>query len=154
MFQIVKMQPGDSPADLARLGMRIRGKDGEFHMEQPCPALKELRCSIYDKRPTRCRLFHCQQLRLLEAGNTSEADAMALIMQTRAQAAQVRELIKQCGLREDGQPLIERFERLMSTPVDEKLEPELAAIREDLDNAMRRLRLVINREFRPPPLSK
>lgn len=154
MFQIVKMQPGDSPAELARLGMRIRGKDGEFHMEQPCPALKELRCCIYDKRPTRCRLFHCQQLRLLEAGNTTEADAMALIMQTRAQAAQVRELIEKCGLREDGQPLIERFERLMSTPVDENLEPELAAIREDLDKAMRRLRLVINREFRPPPLSK
>jgi len=151
MFQIVKMQPGDCAAELARLGMRIRGKGGEFHMEQPCPALKELRCAIYDRRPTRCRLFHCQQLRLLEAGNTTEADAMALIEQTRSQAAQVRELIEQCGLREDGQPLIERFERLMSTPVDENLEPELAAMREDLENAMRKLRLVINRDFRPSP---
>lgn len=154
MFQIVKMQPGDCAAELARLGMRIRGRNGEFHMEQPCPALKELRCMIYEKRPARCRLFHCQQLRLLEAGGTTEDEAMALIHKTRAQAAHVRELIEQCGLREDGQPLPERFDRLMSTPVDEKLEPELAAMREDLDNAMRKLRAIINREFRPPPGSR
>lgn len=153
MFQIVKMQPGDHPAALAKLGMRIRHKDGEFHMEQPCPALKKRRCEIYDQRPVRCRLFTCQQLRLLAAGETTEAAALARITETRALAMQVRALITQCGLREDGQPLIERFERLTSTPVDARLEPELAAAREDLQNAMRRLRLVINREFRPPPLS-
>lgn len=156
MFQIVKMQPGDHPSELARLGMRIRHshKESEYHMEQPCPALKGLRCTIYEKRPARCRLFHCQQLRLLETGGTTEEDAAALINKTRAQAAHVRELIEQCGLREDGQPLPERFERVMSTPVDEKLEPELAALREDLDNAMSGLRLALNREFRPPPLSE
>jgi hypothetical protein len=38
--------------------------------------------------------------------------------------------------------------------VDATLEPELAEAREALDKAMRQLRLVINREFRPPPLSK
>jgi Fe-S-cluster containining protein len=151
MFQIVKMQPGDCAAELAKLGMKIRNKDGEFHMEQPCPALKELKCTIYDKRPTRCRLFVCQQLRLLESSETTETDAMAMIVETRALAAHVRDLIEQCGLREDGQALPERFERLMSTPVDAKLEPELAAARENLENAMRELRAVINREFRPPP---
>ncbi len=154
MFQIVKMQPGDRPSELAKLGMRIRGKEGEFHMEQPCPALKELCCTIYERRPARCRLFLCQQLRLLQAGETTENDVLALIEETRAQAVQVRDLIERCGLREDGQPLIERFERLTSTPVDEKLEPEIAAMREDLENAMKKLRLFINREFRPPPLSK
>lgn len=154
MFQIVKMQNGDSPSELAKLGMRIRSKDGEFHMEQPCPALKELRCTIYEKRPTRCRLFHCQQLRLVEADETTEAAAMALITETRAQVAHVRDLIGRCGLREDGHPLLERFERLTSTPVDATLEPELAAMREDLENAMHELRLVINREFRPPPQAK
>jgi hypothetical protein len=41
----------------------------------------------------------------------------------------------------------------MSTPVDAELEPELAAARESLDAAMRRLRRLLNREFRPPPLS-
>lgn len=154
MFQVVKMQPGDCAADLARLGMRIRSKGGEFHMEQPCAALKELRCTIYESRPTRCRLFHCQQLRLLEAGDTGEAAAMALINETRALAAEVRELIVQNGLREDGQALVDRFERVMSTPVDATLEPELASLRADLDRAMCKLRVIINREFRPPPLTK
>lgn len=154
MFQIVKMQPGDCAAELGKLGLKVRCREGEFHMEQPCAALKERTCTVYQKRPTRCRLFHCQQLRLLEAGETTEEAAMALIVETQAQAAHVRELIEQNGLREDGQALLDRFERVMSTPVDAKLEPELAIAREELNNAMRQLRLVINREFRPPPLSK
>lgn len=153
MFQIVKMQPGDHPAQLAKLGMRIRSKDSEYHMEQPCQALKNLCCTIYEQRPARCRLFTCQQLRLLASGETTEAAALERITETRALAMQVRGLIIQCGLREDGQALIERFERLTSTPVDANLEPELAAMREDLENLMRRLRQVLNREFRPPPHS-
>jgi len=154
MFQIVKMQPGDCAAELGKLGLRVRSKDGAFHMEQPCAALRELKCQIYDRRPTRCRLFHCQQLRLLEAGQATEESVMARIDEARAQAAHVRALIEQNGLREDGQALLERYERVMSTPVDATLEPELAAAREELDKAMRKLRLVINREFRPPPLTK
>jgi uncharacterized protein len=153
MFQIVKMQPGDCAAELGRLGLKVRSRGGEFHMEQPCAALKELKCTVYEKRPTRCRLFHCQQLRLMETGETTEAEALNLIHETRAQAAQVRDLIEQNGLREDGQALLDRFERVMSTPVDAALEPELAVAREALDNAMRKLRRVINREFRPPPLA-
>lgn len=154
MFQIVKMQPGDSAAELGKLGLKIRCRDGEFFMEQPCPALREMKCTVYERRPVRCRLFHCQQLRRVESGDATEAAAMTMIVETRELVEQVRALIGQNGLREDGQPLLERFERVMSTPVDEALEPELAAAREGLENAMRKLRLVINREFRPPPQAK
>jgi Fe-S-cluster containining protein len=153
MFQIVRLQPGDNPAELGRLGLKVRSRDNEFHMEQPCAALKALSCTVYEKRPARCRLFHCQQLRLMEAGETTETEAMNLIRETRAQAEQVRDLIEQNGLRADGQALLDRFERVMSTPVDAALEPELVVAREALDKAMRKLRLVINREFRPPPLA-
>ena len=76
---------------------------------------------------------------------------MAMILETRELVERVRGLIEQSGLREDGQALPERFERVMATPVNEKLEPEMAAVREDLENAMQKLRLLINREFRPPP---
>lgn len=153
MFQIVKMQPGDCAAELGKLGLKVRCREGEFHMEQPCSALKDRTCTVYEKRPTRCRLFHCQQLRLLEADETTEAKAMTLIHETRAQAALVRDLIEQNGLREDGQALLDRFERVMSTPVDAVLEPELAVARETLNNAMSKLRRDINHEFRPPPLA-
>ena len=153
MFQIVRMQPGDLPAALGRLGLKIRSRDGEYHMEQPCPALKENGCAVYERRPVRCRLFHCQQLRRMEDGETTEAEAMAMIVETRAIVAKVRGLIEACGLREDGQSLMERHERVMSTPVDVALEPELVSVRTELDEAMRKLKLRLNREFRVPPNS-
>lgn len=151
MFQVVHLQPGDQPAELGKLGLKIRSRAMGFFMEQPCPALRDTRCTVYDQRPTRCRLFHCQQLRLLEAGQSSEADVMSMIDSARALVAQVSELILQNGLREDGQALIDRFERVVSTPVDADLEPDLAKAREQLKDVMSRLRLLLNRHFRPPP---
>ncbi len=74
-----------------------------------------------------------------------------MIVETRELVERVRGLIERCGLREDGQSLQERFERVMSTPIHETLEPEMAAAREDLDVTMRNLKLQLNREFRPPP---
>ncbi len=151
LFEIVRMQPGDSPAQLSRHGMRMRCRDGEYFMEQPCAALLETGCTIYSDRPSRCRQFNCQQLHLVEAGQTTEADAMAAIGTAHALAAQVRALIEQSGLREDGQPLAARYQRLMSTPVNAALEPEMVAVRAALEQAMQELRLVLNRDFRPPP---
>ena len=151
MFQIVRMQPGDSPAELGKLGLKVRCREGEFFMEQPCSALKGMKCTVYEKRPTRCRLFHCQQLIRVESGDAQEAEAMSMIVETRELVEQVRGLIEQCGLREDGQSLQERFERLSSTPIDAVLEPEMAVVRENLEVMMRKLKLQLNREFRPPP---
>ena len=151
MFQIVRMQPGEVPAALAKLGLKIRCRDGEYYMEQPCSALREKRCTVYEQRPVRCRLFNCQQLGRLEKGETTEAEAMEMIVETRALVERVRGLIEQCGLREDGQALVERFERVMSTPVNQALEPELVAVREELEETMRKLKLQLNREFRLPP---
>lgn len=153
MFQIVRMQPGEVPAELGKLGLKIRCRDGEYHMEQPCTALRENRCTVYEQRPVRCRLFNCQQLGRVESGETTEAKAMAMITETRELVERVRGLIEQCGLREDGQALMERYERLMFTPVNKALEPDLARTREELDETMRKLKLRLNREFRVPPNS-
>ena len=151
MFQIVRMQPGEVPAELGKLGLKIRCRDGEYFMEQPCSGLREKRCTVYDRRPVRCRLFNCQQLRRVECGEIPESEAMGMIVETRRLVDRVRGLIEQCGLREDGQALPERYERVMSTPVNATLEPELFAAREELEATMRKLKLQLNREFRPPP---
>lgn len=153
MFQIVRMQPGEVPAKLGRMGLKIRCRDGEYYMEQPCSALVEKRCTFYEQRPVRCRLFNCQQLGRLESGETAEDDVMRMIVDTRGMVERVKGLIEQCGLREDGQALVERYERVMFTPVNETLEPELARTREELDETMRKLKLRLNREFRLPPNS-
>ncbi|WP_395732225.1 YkgJ family cysteine cluster protein [Prosthecobacter sp.] len=153
MFQIVRMQPGEVPAELGKLGLKIRCRGGEYYMEQPCSALREKRCTVYEQRPVRCRLFNCQQLGRLERGETTEAETMKMIFETRALVERVRGLIEQSGLREDGQALVERYERVASTPVNQALEPELVAVREELDEVMRKLKLRLNREFRLPPNS-
>lgn len=153
MFQIVRMQPGEVPAELGKLGLKIRCRDGEYFMEQPCSALRENSCTVYERRPVRCRLFNCQQLGRVERGETTEPDAMALILETRALVERVRVLIGQCGLREDGQALVERYERVMATPVNETLEPEMLTVRAELEATMRKLKLQLNREFRLPPNS-
>jgi hypothetical protein len=153
MFQIVRMQPGEVPAELGKLGLKVRCRDGEYFMEQPCSALVEKRCTVYEKRPVRCRLFNCQQLGRVERGETTESEAMGMILETREMVERVRGLIEQCGLREDGQDLVTRYERVMSTPVNETLEPEMVKVREDLEATMRKLKLQLNREFRVPPNS-
>lgn len=153
MFQIVKLQTGDRPSELGKLGLKVRSRDGEFFMEQPCPALRDTCCTVYEKRPARCRLFHCQQLRLMDGDHTTEREVMTVIASARELVEQVNSLILQNGLREDGQALLDRYERVMSTPVDAKMEPDLAEARHGLDAAMQKLRRLLNREFRPPPLS-
>jgi len=90
----------------------------------------------------------------LNAGEISEGDALAMIASTRCQVARVRELLAQSGYREDGVPLQEQFDRITSTPVKAELEPELAEIRQQLEQAMRELRLRLAREFLPPPGAK
>ena len=154
MFQIVRMQPGEVPAELGKLGLKIRCRGGEYYMEQPCSALREKHCTVYEQRPVRCRLFNCQQLGRVERGETTESEAMAMIIETRALVERVSGLIEKCGLREDGQALVERYERVASTPVNQALEPELVAVRAELEEAMRTLKLQLNREFRVPPGSK
>lgn len=153
MFQIVRMQPGEVPAELGRLGLKIRCRDGEYYMEQPCSALRKNICTVYEQRPVRCRLFNCQQLGRVKQGETTESEALAVILETRAMVERVKNLIEQCGLREDGQALVERYERVASTPINAELEPELVAVRAELDETMRKLKLRLNREFRLPPNS-
>lgn len=151
LFQIVRMQPGDAPTVLMKLGMRIRCKDGEFLMEQPCAALRGKCCSIYEQRPERCRKFACQQLMRLEQTAITEGDALVMIASTRVLVDRVRWLIAQSGYREDGQPLQEQYDRVTAMRVDLSLEPELVVVREELEAAMRELKLRLAREFLPPP---
>jgi hypothetical protein len=153
LFQIVRMQPEDHPDHLASLGLRLRHRGGDAWMEQPCPALQRLSCTVYDHRPQRCRRFHCQQLTRLASGHIDEGDALVLIADTRRLADLVRQLLARCGYREDGAPLQEQFDRLTSTPVDPTLEPELAETREQLQTTMRQLKLRLARDFLPPPVS-
>lgn len=151
MFQLVRMQAADSPAELIKLGMRIRRKGVELHMEQPCAGLRDRCCTIYESRPTRCRAFHCQQLLLVGDGIVNEAEAHEKIESTRRLSERVRALITRTGYREDGAPLQEQFDRITSLPLNAELEPEQVDVRRDLEESMRELKAILRRDFLPPP---
>jgi uncharacterized protein len=94
LFQVVRLQPGDSVQELSRLGLPLRRKKREPYFTQPCPCLSaERRCSIYESRPTRCRLFNCQQIQRLEAGTSTEAEVMAQVTHAHQLLGQVEQLL-------------------------------------------------------------
>ena len=76
LFYGTRLQPEDSIRSLTALGMKLKRKDGEMQFLQPCPAYKDSCCSIYEKRPQRCRTFVCKQLQALNAGESTEEAAL------------------------------------------------------------------------------
>ena len=149
LFQIVRLQAGDAPARLLACGLRLRRKQGEYFMEQPCAALQERRCTAYADRPARCRAFNCRQLTQVQNGLKSGEEALALIHNTHSLVQHVRGLLTACGQREDGTALQDQYERVCAVRIDPNLEPEAAAARQQLDEAMLELRRVLATEFLP-----
>lgn len=56
---------------------------GNTYFHQPCMALKNNCCSIYDTRPLECRKWHCKLLRKLENGSVSLEQAKGRISRIR-----------------------------------------------------------------------
>lgn len=52
--------------------------------QQPCPALYQGSCSIYEQRPSVCRSFECALLIQVTNGRTSEQEALDIIAATKA----------------------------------------------------------------------
>lgn len=93
LFDLVRLQPQDSVQQLTRLGMKLRRKKTQPWFPQPCQFLQSCACTIYENRPTRCRLFECQQLKKLHAGQITEQDALEVIARTKAMVAEVETLL-------------------------------------------------------------
>jgi cell division initiation protein len=49
-------------------GLKLKRKNRQDYILQPCPAYRDAQCSIYLQRPERCRLFECQQLKRVASG--------------------------------------------------------------------------------------
>jgi Fe-S-cluster containining protein len=57
---------------------------------QPCPAVTDRCCNIYDTRPTMCRAYTCDLLTAVEDGDVDEATAQQVI----EQAIQLRDRVR------------------------------------------------------------
>lgn len=148
MFHHVCLQPGDSPKQLAALGLKLKRKNGKQYILQPCPAHRGGQCSIYLHRPERCRRFECRQIAQFTAGTISEAEAAETIRQTLAQTALVESLLQRAGDHHREKPYSRRCERILAEPPDADHPVDAQNLRADLAQAAHRLEELLERHFR------
>lgn len=148
LFHAVELQKGDSPRQLASLGLKLRRKKGVEFFLQPCSAHREIAgscsCTLYDQRPMRCRLFNCKQLLHVASGNGTEADAMKNIRSARARVNRVLSLMAQVGETNPNRSLAHRVANALTLQKGE----ERTLLHNQLDTAMRELEALLDQEFR------
>lgn len=151
MFYTVQLQAGDSAKALSALGLKLKRKQGQNYLLQPCPAFQPSGCSIYAARPQRCRLFECRQLQRVAAGQIPEAMARETIRETRRLVAEVEALLAQLGGTNPKRPLSRRSSKILSEPLPDPSDPAAVALRHQLVETVRRLDDRLNEDFRIVP---
>jgi uncharacterized protein len=90
MFREVPVTKAEAKA----LGRRALFNRARTRMTQPCRALKERCCQVYDDRPAKCREFNCLVLQSLVRGDLTEAEARESIDDVLSRRARVAELLQ------------------------------------------------------------
>ena len=142
LFQIVRLQPGDSVRELESLGLKLSRKKSAPYFRQPCEKLIECTCSIYESRPMRCRLFECRQLHRLENREASEEEIARVIESAKSAVENVKTLLLEAGNESLHLPLSERYDQVMA----------FESAHENLREAMEGLQQILNADFRMEPL--
>lgn len=151
MFHFVRLQPGDSPRELAALGLKLKRKQRQDYIQQPCSAWRDCQCSIYLDRPQRCRLFECRQLRRVAAGEITEAAALEKIREVQQRVAHLDALSRRAdGTLRKG-PLSRRAETALAEPFDATTHPHLVHERDALASGLRELDALLDADFRITP---
>jgi Fe-S-cluster containining protein len=149
MFHRVRLQPADSPKDLAALGLKLKRKRGQHYLLQPCLAFQGTHCSIYASRPERCRLFKCRQLRRVNAGEITEAMALEKIREAKRRVGELSDFLDQAGETMDAKkPLMKRCEKILAVPLDTGANDEASEFQKRLTQAMQELDKMLDEEFR------
>ena len=139
MFDIVMLQPGDHAKALKARGLRIKRR--EF-FTQPCTALCGTHCTIYHDRPTRCRLFECQQYQQVAAGTLPEETAQSRIQDVQRQVIRIESLMEGSPANDPRRSLSKRYANTLATP------PEASPDCAELIEAMDKLQTVLTDHFR------
>lgn len=142
LFQIVRLQPGDSVKQLEALGLKLNRKKHEPYFRQPCRLLKDCTCTQYAARPSRCRLFECRQLRRLADGEVSEVAALPCIADAKRRVAKAEHLLLEMGNGDVHLPLSERYLQALETD-----SPALQPLIDEMSG----LNAVLNEQFRLEP---
>ena len=141
LFHSVLLQPGDSARALSAAGLKIKRRSGGVYFHQPCPAHNGCGCTIYDRRPARCRLFNCRQICRVTAGEASEEAALKMIREARGLVASINALINRLAETNPNRALAQRCANALTAPERTPLHEELAA-------TMQKLEELLAKEFR------
>ena len=148
MFHTVRLQSSDSAQELKALGIRIQYKKKGSFFNQPCSAFKENACSIYAQRPSRCRLFECQQLTRLTADEITETEALEKIQELHRKVDCFQQLIDQSGGANSKKPINKQYEKIIAEPLDTSADPKLLRTRAELTQTFHDLNEFLNQHFR------
>lgn len=159
IFADVKLQSGDDPKKLRKLGMRLvskgvlgGGQTSRSHLpmfRQPCAVFQDGRCQIYGDRPRYCREFECLLLKNVLAGRISKDRALVLIAELRDRSAQVDQLLRQLGDTDTSVSLSNRFHQTGARLEAVGLDKQTADIYGDLTVAMHDLNFLLSDSFYP-----
>jgi uncharacterized protein len=151
MFHLVRLQPGDSAPALAALGLKLKRKNRQDYILQPCPAYRDAQCSIYLQRPERCRLFECRQLQRVASGAITEEMAREKIREVQRRVARLDDLSRRAdgGLRKG--PISIRGEATLAEHFDPETHPHLINEREELARGLAELDALLDADFRVAP---
>lgn len=118
LFQSVALQPADSEDELAAAGLKLERQKDVVFFRQPCSALEDCDCRVYEKRPSRCREFVCKLIAGLDAGEISEAEAGRVIRTATDLRKRLIGLLELSGDNDDGLPLATRYKKTLERPAD------------------------------------
>lgn len=165
LFSDVRLQPGDNPARLRSLGLRLDrprpkpriGKTapardpaaGAWKFQQPCAALDGCRCRIYTDRPKYCRQFDCALLKDFQAGRIERKAALRVIHDARENAEKVRVLLRELGDTNEEAALSARFRQTARRMEESGLSKERAAAYGQLTLAVHNLNYLLSQSFYP-----
>ncbi|MBX9743132.1 MAG: YkgJ family cysteine cluster protein [Chthoniobacterales bacterium] len=152
LFHEVRVLPSDKPHQLTSLGIRIRSKKKEPFFDQPCVAFKNNCCSIYTERPTRCRLFECQQLKKVISGQSTEIEASEVIRSAHEKVDALTELLHLTGRFNPKKPLFKEVEKIRTGLLEQTEDKEAQKTAVALKKISQDLEGFLNKEFRITPL--
>jgi hypothetical protein len=88
LFTNARAEPGEVPR-MRELGLEVEKVGERLQFRQPCPQHHDGQCGIYSDRFLKCRTFRCALLKRLDSGETTLADAQAIVGQARAMLGRV-----------------------------------------------------------------
>ncbi len=136
----------------AALPCRTSNGSGEVlaRLPQPCAALcADLKCRVYDTRPTRCREFECALFQDVTAGTRPAEAALKIIRRARKRVREVEGLLESLGDTETSRPLRTRFQRTQRRLEINGCDDAEARSFAELSEAMHALNLLLAEHFHP-----